>query len=255
MSEAVQIAAGEILPGAEGVLRALGRPPGAAPDERLARLLAGASTLFAELAHPVGLWREVTREEFAEIYRGVGENDPETPLEEIYPRAQRLALFAATVGEAVSVRIGELFQNGEYPLGAALDATASEGVERAAGVVQERWAATLPAGLPADGRAVGLGAGPEVGRAGAMARETRILRYSPGYCGWNVSGQRALFRALQPERIGITLNASCLMTPLKSVSGVIVAGSAEIHMFANDYPFCKKCREWGCRERLRGLQE
>jgi len=76
MSEVVQIAPGEILPDAEGVLRALGRPPGAAPDERLARLLAEASALFAELAHPAGLSREVTRQEFAEVYRGEGENEP-----------------------------------------------------------------------------------------------------------------------------------------------------------------------------------
>ena len=134
------------------------------------------------------------------------------------------------------MRIGELFQAGEYPLGAVLDATASEGAERAADVVQERWAVVLAGGS-----------------GGATGRGPRLLRYSPGYCGWNVSGQRALFRALLPEQIGIALNASCLMTPLKSVSGVIIGGPAEIHSFANDYPFCMRCREWTCRERLRRL--
>ena len=53
----------------------------------------------------------------------------------------------------------------------------------------------------------------------------RVLPYSPGYCGWHVSGQRKLFDFLRPEEIGMTLNASCLMQPLKSVSGVLVAGA------------------------------
>ncbi len=246
MSEIVPIAAEAIIPSAEDVLRALGRPPDAgrapdsartaggatpAPDERLSRLLAAAGALFLELAQPAGLWRDVTREEFAGVYRGEGGNEPETPLEEIFPRAERLALFAVTAGEAVTTRIGELFQAGEYPLGAVLDATASEGAERAAGVVQERWEAAM----------------------GAAGGELRALRYSPGYCGWNVSGQRALFRALQPEAVGITLSESCLMRPIKSVSGVLIAGPAAIHRFANDYPFCARCREWSCRARLKEL--
>jgi hypothetical protein len=247
VSEIVHIAAEAIVPSAEGVLRALGRPPEAAPapDERLYELLAAANALFAELVRPVGLWREVTREEFATVYRGEGENEPETPLEQIYPRADRLALFAVTVGEDVSTRIGELFQSGEYPLGAVLDAAASEGAERAADVVQGRWEAVL--------RAAGEVPAASTDAKGVPACYVRVLRYSPGYCGWNVSGQRALFRALGPEKVGITLNESCLMRPIKSVSGVMVAGAAEIHVFANEYVFCARCREWSCRSRLREL--
>jgi len=242
VGEIVHIAAEEIVPSDEGVLRALGRPPGAAPapDERLRLLLADAAALFRELARPAGLWHEVTRDEFAGVYRGEGENEPQTPLEKIFPRADRLALFAVTVGEDVSTRIGELFQSGEYPLGAVLDATASEGAERAAEAVQKGWEAAIGA----------------AGNARAADKDTRgmgVLRYSPGYCGWNVSGQRALFRVLEPEAIGIELNESCLMRPIKSVSGVLVAGTTEIHMFANDYPFCARCREWSCRARLKEM--
>lgn len=248
----MHIAAEEIVPSAQGVLRALGRPPGAAPapDDRLGLLLADASALFLELARPAGLWCEVTREEFAEVYRGEGENEPETPLEKIFPRADRLALFAVTVGEAVSTRIGELFQSGEYPLGAVLDATASEGAERAAEVVQGRWEVAIGNA----GRGVSPAETSEGADAGgAPERNLRVLRYSPGYCGWNVSGQRALFRVLEPEAIGIELNESCLMRPIKSVSGVLVAGPAEIHVFANEYPFCARCREWSCRARLKEI--
>jgi hypothetical protein len=81
--------------------------------------------------------------------------------------------------------------------------------------------------------------------------ESVTLGYSPGYCGWHVSGQRALFAFLRPETIGVTLNASCLMDPLKSVSGVLAAGPPEIHRFSPGYPFCADCRDKPCLGRIR----
>lgn len=50
-------------------------------------------------------------------------------------------------------------------------------------------------------------------------------RFSPGYCGWLVSEQQRLF-PLFPEQppCGVTLTESSLMTPIKSVSGVIGLG-------------------------------
>ena len=48
--------------------------------------------------------------------------------------------------------------------------------------------------------------------------------YSPGYCGWHVREQMKLFSLLPPAPCGITLNDSCLMTPIKSVSGIIALG-------------------------------
>jgi len=47
------------------------------------------------------------------------------------------------------------------------------------------------------------------------------LSYSPGYCGWHVREQPKLFSLLKPSNCGITLNDSCLMHPVKSVSGII----------------------------------
>ena len=53
----------------------------------------------------------------------------------------------------------------------------------------------------------------------------RTNRFSPGYCGWHVSSQPALF-SLFPEKnpCGIELTDSCLMLPMKSVSGIIGVG-------------------------------
>ncbi|MCP4153380.1 MAG: hypothetical protein GY757_36975 [bacterium] len=79
----------------------------------------------------------------------------------------------------------------------------------------------------------------------------RVLNYSPGYCGWHISGKGKLFEKLKPGSIGIRLNESYLMSPLKSISGVLTAGEQAIHRFDNNYPFCKQCRTYSCRERLK----
>ncbi len=51
-------------------------------------------------------------------------------------------------------------------------------------------------------------------------------RFSPGYCGWHVSEQTVLFSIFpHPNPCGIHLTESCLMLPIKSVSGVIGIGS------------------------------
>lgn len=48
--------------------------------------------------------------------------------------------------------------------------------------------------------------------------------YSPGYCGWPITDQQFLFGLFPPGVCGVELNASNLMLPVKSVSGVIAAG-------------------------------
>lgn len=53
----------------------------------------------------------------------------------------------------------------------------------------------------------------------------RTNRFSPGYCGWHVKEQPSFFSLFQePEPCGIHLTDSCLMMPVKSVSGIIGIG-------------------------------
>lgn len=49
-------------------------------------------------------------------------------------------------------------------------------------------------------------------------------RYSPGYCNWDIQEQRKLFSLLPENQCRITLSESCLMQPIKSVSGIIGIG-------------------------------
>lgn len=51
---------------------------------------------------------------------------------------------------------------------------------------------------------------------------TELLRISPGYGDWKLSDQRVIFNVLTPpETIGVSLNESFLMNPLKSTSGLM----------------------------------
>ncbi len=66
--------------------------------------------------------------------------------------------------------------------------------------------------------------------------------YSPGYCGWHIREQRQLFSLLPPAPCGITLNDSCLMLPIKSVSGLIAIGAdVEKHPYACSICGRKEC--------------
>lgn len=48
--------------------------------------------------------------------------------------------------------------------------------------------------------------------------------YSPGYCSWEVNEQQKLFKLMPPGWCGITLSESSLMSPIKSISGIIGIG-------------------------------
>jgi hypothetical protein len=48
--------------------------------------------------------------------------------------------------------------------------------------------------------------------------------YSPGYCDWKLTEQRKIFSFFPEQFCGVTLLDSCLMLPIKSISGLIGIG-------------------------------
>lgn len=195
-----------------------------------------AIALFVELAAPAGLWCPIDIEAFAAVYHGNGDNADSTPLAVVYPRSCAMALFAVTLGERITGEIDGRLKNGDFPLGAMLDAAASEGAELAAAELESAYADHL-------------------WYKGTPTLATCLMRFSPGYCGWHTSGQKRLFEHLKPGEIGIELSPSCLMKPLKSVSGVVVAGPREIFQFHPDFPFCNDCETYACEMRIDALRE
>jgi len=218
-------------PGRDMVLRTQGIPNGYQVPERVDALVEQARELYEALARPVGIIADISLNEFLEVYEGDGLNAVPAPLPGIVEDARCLALFAATLGEPIGRKIDELFRGNAAALGCMLDGIASERADRAASLLGQAFGESLP-------------------DDGEMDSGTSVLPYSPGYCGWHVSGQRKLFAFLEPGGIGIELNSSCLMSPIKSVSGVLVAGRPATHAFKNDFEFCLDCATWECRERI-----
>lgn len=230
MRRVVRVDATSVLPPRARVLARAGVPEGRTPSARILGLLARASDLFLAEAAPVGIVEEVSPDTFLALCRD-GRNGPPSVVETVAPRARRLALFAATVGEPVCARIRTLFAEGDAPLGLLLDAVASE----AATELAEEIGETLVAG---DDAGSGLA----------------VLGYSPGYCGWPLTGQRELFARLRPADAGIALSGSALMSPVKSVSGVLVAAPPEAHRFRPGFDFCEACAERTCLDRMASLR-
>jgi len=191
---------------------------------------------YIELARPAMIFREVSAEDFRRIYEGDGRNETPAPLEKVFPRASRLALFALTLGKDISEEIGRLFKEEVEVEAVFLDAAASRAAEAASEAGGQAWLEEI------------RNPGMESGRA-------CVLGYSPGYCGWHLSGQKILLDRVGAGRIGITLNDSFLMSPLKSISGVWIAGGAEIFLDEGTYPFCAGCAAPTCRERQRRIRE
>jgi len=236
MSEIFDIPASDTMPTRRGVFSALGVPVDSESGRRTAELFDQSINLCAKTAEPIGKQCNVSIEEFEKIYAGEGMNESPAPLEEVFPKADELTLFAVTVGFEVSNNIERLFQQNDFALAACLDAAASEMTERCAAFTQARYRQKLLD----DGR--------------LDEESSGILRFSPGYCGWHITAQRRLFETLGPGEIGISLTDSCLMQPLKSISGVIVCGPAEIFDFEDTYPFCSECRDHSCRERFKSIK-
>ena len=70
-------------------------------------------------------------------------------------------------------------------------------------------------------------------------------RYSPGYCGWDVAQQKKLFELFPSGACGVSLTASNLMLPIKSVSGVIGVGT---NVSRKEYT-CELCGYRNCYKR------
>ena len=100
MREVFTLEAAKAPPDRATVLRDQGIPDHAEPREEVLRLIDRALARYSELADPRAVWASASTTEFEAIYRGEGQNAHRTPLEEVFPRAERLALFVVTLNDS-----------------------------------------------------------------------------------------------------------------------------------------------------------
>lgn len=112
------------------------------------------------------------------------------------------ALFICTAGAGISEKSKGLMAAGDLIEGYILDVIGSVTVEAAIDKIQESFENEL------------------INKGIKIAN-----RFSPGYCGWALQEQKHFFALFPNNHCGIKLSDSCLMDPIKSVSGVIGFGT------------------------------
>jgi len=122
---------------------------------------------------------------------------------------QMATVFVSSIGLPLENRVGELLEHGELLRGYILDAIGSTAANAAASYLRDRIRDLVSA------------EGAEI-----------TFRLSPGHCDWDIAEQRVLFEVMDSTKMGVELSDDCLMTPRKSVSGLIGVG-------------------WGDKERIR----
>ena len=112
------------------------------------------------------------------------------------------ALFIGTAGAGIGERSKRLMASGDMIEGYIFDVIGSVTVEAAIDKIQDSFECEL------------TNSGMKI-----------TNRYSPGYCGWALSEQERFFALFPNNFCNIQLSDSCLMSPIKSVSGVIGFGT------------------------------
>jgi len=137
-------------------------------------------------------------------------------------QCEKVAVFTMTIGNRLEGMVCYLAESELILQAAVLDAIGSGIAEKLADFVQER-----------------IG---EIARAQGL---TISRRFSPGYCDWDVSQQKMVFRAMRGDTAGISLTAGCLMLPRKSISGIIGIGNSNVE----NYNPCITCDKYDCTGR------
>jgi len=126
------------------------------------------------------------------------------------------AIFLSTIGFNLEEEMTKLLEKDDMLSAIILDAIGTEAIEKTADKLQ----------------------GDVEGLAKTMGCRA-TLRYSPGYCDWNVKQQEVIFQVIDSTALDVKLTASCMMVPLKSVSGIIGIGKFD----KTKPPPCVRCKK------------
>jgi hypothetical protein len=153
-----------------------------------------------------------------------GETIEDATLVTALDGAKALAVAVCTVGPKIDKIVEDHFDGGDYLRGMIADVVGNRAVESVA-----HNSASL---ICSEARTLDL----------STARQI-----SPGYGKWDTSGQRPVFKMLDPSPIGVSLNDQCMMEPKKSISFVtpLVEGEAQ----PDDRPPCHGCDFKNCSYR------
>jgi hypothetical protein len=151
-------------------------------------------------------------------------------LATILRRATSLRICLVTVGPRITAEIERLIATGAMVEALTLDAAASAAASALMGELRKRVCAQ------ATERHCGT-----------------TLRYAPGYTGWHIRDTPTLFSYFDEESVPIRLNQQLMMTPAKSLLGVIGIVPGD-HSAAHEVLPCRLCDLERCSVRLAPYQ-
>ncbi len=138
--------------------------------------------------------------------------------------ARRVATFVVSIGPDIERKSRERFGRGNMLEGFVLDTIGSAAADGASDSLADH----LRQEVSPEGDAV-------------------TLPFSPGYCGMSLDQQRTIFSIVDGSAVGVTLGESMIMTPVKSVSGLLGIGPKEA-IAARGSP-CRYCELTECSMR------
>ncbi len=144
-----------------------------------------------------------------------------TVVGKLAQQSDKFALFILTIGDRLEEMTAQLADDGMIVESYVLDAIGSSAVENLAEFVQ------------------GV-----IGEIAYHYGHSISRRFSPGYCDWDISQQEMLFRAIGERESGVMLSEGYLMTPQKSISGIIGIGKRDSGI--TKYNPCKTCERRNC---------
>jgi hypothetical protein len=148
-----------------------------------------------------------------------------TKLSRTLRNCDSVQVFVATVGKKIDKTIHRLLEERRAAEASILDAVASVAVEDTI----EKFHVEFDRSLKADSKCA-------------------TLRFSPGYCDWDLREQKKLFQIIDASRIGVSLSDSSLMTPRKSISGIFGIGTCGLVKQKTSNP-CIQCGKKDCNAR------
>lgn len=142
-------------------------------------------------------------------------------ISQVLSPCNNVAVFALTIGDKLEKMTAELGEQGLILEAFILDSIGSSFTEKTAEVVN------------------GI-----ISEMANIQNQSVSRRFSPGYCDWHISQQKMLFKILDRNVPGITLSDDYMMTPEKSITGIIGIGPSDSEV-ATFNP-CAICTKHSC---------
>ncbi len=170
-------------------------------NEATAEYLQEAMSLGATLVDPKGIYElfPVAQIEKDRLILENGETFRSEHLCKLLDGAEKIIVMCCTIGPALEKKVKELNEEGNYGEAYFLDVYGATAV----GTAMSNLYKELLEELKGYGTTVYM---------------------SPGQLDWNIRDQKVVFKLISPEAIGVTLNESNMMNPVKSTTAVFGIG-------------------------------